>query len=390
MSNTRTAEKDAPFGTASQNGAATDVSMPEHVIPVSTRQRAYEVHVGVGNLDTVGRVTRTAVGGEAAAIICDSHVRPLYADRVASSLDAAGYRTAIISFPAGERNKRLATLERMLEDLAAAELSRTDVVVALGGGVTGDMGGLAAALYLRGIHVVQVPTSLLAMVDSSVGGKCAVDLSAGKNLAGAFFQPSAVVADVTCLHTLSHELLTDSCGEVIKHGVLADPALFDELLRRPLNAPDRKDADVARLVAQNVAIKRDVVNADETEQGIRQTLNLGHTLGHAIEAASAYELGHGASVAAGLCCVTRATEAMGWTEAGTAERIEAACAAHGLPVDTTLDHDTIMRYATHDKKRHGATVNLVVPLRIGKVEVRAVTLDELAHIVRLGCGTKKA
>lgn len=362
--------------------------MSRHIVDVRTASRSYEVHVGCGILDEVGPLVRAAAGGTVAGVVCDSNVAPLYSTRVLDSLSTAGYQTSLITFPAGEENKRFSTLEQILEGLADAQLSRDDVVVAVGGGVTGDMAGLAAALCLRGIKVAQVPTSLLAMVDSSVGGKTAVDLRAGKNLAGAFLQPCVVVADVECLHTLEQDLFADSCGEVIKHGVLADPELFDELVANPLTSSARTDEQVAHVVAKNVAIKRDVVNADETERGLRQTLNLGHTLGHAIEAASDYQLGHGSSVAAGLCCVARATEQLGWTEVGTTQRIVRACEAHGLPTDTFLPHETILRYATHDKKRHGGTVNLVVPIRIGKVEIRTVTLDELAEIIRLGCGTQ--
>ena len=358
----------------------------KHIVPVSTSSRAYEVHVGRGILDEAGRLIRDAAGGSIAAVISDSNVAPLYAHRVQASLEDAGYRTTLLTFPAGERHKRLSTLETLLEGLAKAELSRDDVVVALGGGVTGDMAGLAAALYLRGIQVAQIPTSLLAMVDSSVGGKTAVDLQAGKNLAGAFLQPCVVVADVECLHTLNHDLFTDSCGEVIKHGVLADQRMFEELCSRPMNSPDRDDAEIARIVARNVEIKRDVVNADERERGLRQTLNLGHTLGHAIESAHGYAWGHGTSVAVGLCCVARAAESLGWSQSGMARSIESICAAHGLPTFTDLDPCTIMDYAMHDKKRHDQTVNLIVPIRIGKVEIRKVTLDELAEIVRIGCG----
>lgn len=357
------------------------------VVPVSTSSRAYDVHVGHGLLASSGALIRSAAGGRAAAIISDSNVAPLYAQQVHDSLEEAGYRVAITTFGAGEANKRFRTLESLLEGLAQAELSRDDVVVALGGGVTGDMAGLAAALYLRGIQVAQIPTSLLAMVDSSVGGKTAVDLASGKNLAGAFLQPSVVIADVTCLHTLSHDLLTDSCGEIIKHGVLADPDLFEQIGEQPVNSGARTDDELARIVARNVEIKRDVVNADEQERGLRQTLNLGHTLGHAIESASDYGLGHGTSVAIGLCCVARATERLGWTEAGTTARIEEVCRAHGLPVDTPLGPDVILRFATHDKKRHGSTVNLVVPLNIGAVEIKTITLDELAEVIRLGCDT---
>ncbi len=358
------------------------------VVSVQTPSLSYNVHVGHGLLDRAGELVRESAGGQMAAVIADSNVGPLYARRVLASLERAGYRTAYLEFSAGERNKRFSTLVPLLERLAAAGLSRNDVVVALGGGVTGDMAGLAAALYLRGIQVAQIPTSLLAMVDSSVGGKTAVDLKTGKNLAGAFLQPSVVIADVCCLNTLSPDLLADSCGEIIKHGVLADEELFDALAARPVTSMRPDSDELARIVARNVAIKRDVVNADEREQGLRQTLNLGHTLGHAIEAGSDYALGHGSSVAAGLCCVSRATERMGWTEAGTTGRIERVCEAHGLPTDTDLAHDTIVSFATHDKKRRGQTVNLVVPQRIGKVALRRIGMDELETIVRLGCGTR--
>lgn len=357
------------------------------VVPVRTPSRAYEVHVGRGLLDEVGPLVSNAAGGEVAAVITDSNVGPLYAERVLSSLSEAGYRTALVTFPAGEQSKRLPTLGEMLEALAEEGLGRDDVVVALGGGVCGDMAGLAAALYQRGCKVAQVPTSLLAMVDSSVGGKTAVDLEAGKNLAGAFLQPTVVIADVDCLDTLSPELLRDSCGEVIKHGVIADEALFDEVGRRPLSSAGYPKDELVRVVARNVEIKRDVVVADERERGLRQTLNFGHTIGHAIEAASDFRLGHGTCVAAGMCCMARAAASRGWCAQQTARRIEQVVAAHGLPLDTDLDHDLLMHFATHDKKRHGDSVNVVVPRRIGSVEIRKASLGELRELVDLGCGT---
>ena len=241
----------------------------------------------------------------------------------------------------------------------------------------------ASALYLRGIQVVQVPTSLLAMVDSSVGGKTAVDLSAGKNLVGAFWQPSLVVADVRTLSTVPAELFLDSCGEVIKHAVLADASLLDDLESLPLTVGDDTER-LTEVVARNVAIKRDVVSADERERGLRQTLNLGHTVGHAIEAASDFSLGHGSCVAAGLCMMARAAAARGWCASETAERIERCVAAHGLPTGTDLPTETLMRYATHDKKRHGTDVNIVVPVEVGRCEVRRVSLEEFRDLIEAG------
>ncbi len=361
-----------------------------HVIEVCTPSKTYQVHVGAGIIDEVGALTRAACGGERACVISDSNVAPLYANAVCESLNDAGYDSTLLVFEAGEEHKHFGTLSELLEGIADAGLTRDDVVVAVGGGVTGDMAGLAGALYLRGCQVVQVPTSLLAMVDSSVGGKTAVDLCAGKNLAGAFLQPSVVVADIDCLDTIDHRLLTDSCGEVIKHGVIADAGLFERVATTPINAEDFDRTVLAEIIAQNVRIKRDVVNADEREHGLRQTLNFGHTIGHAIEAASNFELGHGASVAAGMCCIARAAAAKKWCPREVADKIIRAVQAYGLPTNTSVDHATLLAYATHDKKRHGDGVNVVVPRAIGEVEVRRVSLAEFAGLLDLGCTAKEA
>ena len=352
-------------------------------IKVGAASRSYEVIVGTGLLDRLGEFVRNSTGCSRCCVITESTVGPLYADAAEGALLASGLDVAPrLTFTAGEPSKTLATLGMLLEGLAERELTRDDVVIALGGGVTGDMGGLAAALYLRGIRVVQVPTSLLAMVDSSVGGKTAVDLMAGKNLVGAFWQPSLVVADVSTLSTIPGDLFRDSCGEVVKHAVLADPALLAELERNPLITSDVDS--LASVVARNVSIKRDVVSADERERGLRQTLNLGHTIGHAIEAAGDFSLGHGSCVAAGLCMIARAASRCGWCSADTAERIERCAEAHGLPTSTDLPTETLMRYVAHDKKRHGDSVNIVVPLEVGRCEVRTVDLDELRCLIDLG------
>lgn len=362
----------------------------EAIVHVKTRTRAYDVHVTPGVLARTGELVRASAGGERAFVVSDTNVAPLYLDEVSHSLAQAGYESASFVFEAGEASKRAGTWSACLEAIAEAGLTRDDVVVALGGGVVGDLAGFAAASYMRGCAVAQVPTSLLAMVDSSVGGKTAIDLAAGKNLAGAFWQPSVVVADPHCLTTISHELFTDSCGEVIKHGVLADEGLFEELERLPLNAGGRTEGELATLIARNVEIKRDVVDADEQERGVRQTLNLGHTIGHAVEAASDFALGHGTCVAIGLCAIARAAAATGACAASVAERIEAVVSAHGLPTDTDLDHRVIVELATHDKKRHGDGVNVIIPTAIGAVEVRRVTMAEFARLVELGCGTARS
>ena len=358
-----------------------------HTVDVTTPSRSYQVLVGNGILDALGERVRDAAGGDAAFVVSDTNVAPLYLSRAVCSLERAGFRTASCVIPAGEQHKRLATFGTIVEAMADARLTRSSVVVALGGGVVGDMAGFAAASYMRGIRVVQVPTTLLAMVDSSVGGKTAIDLAAGKNLVGAFLQPSLVLADVSTLSTLSHTVFADGMGEVVKHAVLADKSLFDTLLTNPLSQASTS-AYLAEVVARNVCIKRDVVQADEREQGLRQTLNLGHTIGHAVEAASDFSLGHGHCVAIGLCAMARAAESLGWAHRGLAARIQACVRAQGLPTDTRLSHDALFEFATHDKKGHANTTNVVVARDLGDVGIMTVTHEDLRRIIDLGCGTE--
>ncbi len=363
---------------------STSATTALRTIAVQTASRSYDVLVGADILGGLGSRVRTATGASRPFVVTDTTVGPLYLTRIEEALHAEGYDAPSFAMPAGEVNKHLGTLGDVCQAIAQAELSRDDTVVALGGGVVGDLAGFAAAIYMRGIQVVQVPTTLLAMVDSSVGGKTAIDATAGKNLLGAFLQPSLVMADVQTLSTLSPEVFVDGIGEVVKHAVLADEALFEELTAHPLTQAADEDY-LARVVARNVEIKRDVVNTDERERGLRQTLNLGHTIGHAIEASSGYRLGHGHCVAAGLCCMARATEALGWSEPGLARRIERCVAAQGLPTTTDIAHEDLVYQAAFDKKRHGDSVNVIVPTAIGSAEVRRVSLEEFSRIVELGC-----
>lgn len=355
---------------------------PPLVIPVATAAGGYEVHVGAGLLDDLGAMVAPLVGHGRALVVTDSNVAPLYLDRAVTSLELAGVPHASFIFPAGEQSKTIETWSRVLTAMAEAQLDRDGLVVALGGGVTGDMAGFAAATYLRGIDVVQVPTSLLAMVDSSVGGKTAVDLPQGKNLVGAFHQPRLVLADVSTLSTLPDATFADACGEVIKHAVLSDPALLDELEAAPVISRRDDPAYLASVVARNVRVKRDVVEHDEVERGLRQTLNLGHTVGHAIEAASVFALGHGSCVAAGLCVICRYAAAEGLIPADEARRVRDVVAAHGLPTGSDVDPAVLSSYALADKKRHGGSVNLVVPTAIGSCEVVPVPVGELERIIR--------
>ena len=375
---------ESPFG---------DVRPPDgaEVIDVPTASRSYQVLCGRGLIDRVGPLARPFLPGEKVLIVSDANVWNLYGDRVADSLRSTGLEICIFVFPAGEAQKNLRTFGTCLEVMADAGLTRDDGVVALGGGVTGDLGAFAAATYMRGTRVIQVPTSLLAMVDSSVGGKTAVDLAGGKNLAGAFFQPSLVVVDVDVLASLTPSLLIDSFGEVIKHGVLSGPDLFYAIANDPVTAslgPDGcegLDFDrMVSLVAANIRVKRDVVVADERESGLRQTLNLGHTIGHAIEAASGYGFGHGSCVAAGLAILCRGATALGLTPAPVTRAIQTCIVDYGLPTATDVPVEAILERARSDKKRHGDTVNAVIVRYLGSVDVVPMPFGEFSELVRLG------
>ena len=363
--------------------------MTESVIHVGIEGAPYDVHVGVGTLSTLGQRVAELLHPKRAFVVTDSNVGPLYLEKVSVSLEEAGIEVAAHTFAAGEQNKTIDTWARICRAMAAAGCDRDTVVVASGGGVTGDMAGFAAASFMRGVRLVQVPTSLLAMVDSSVGGKTAIDIPEGKNLVGAFLQPKLVLADIVCLSTLPRTQLADACGEVIKHAVLADAELFSHLERYPLTDERRSPQEMAVVVADNVRIKRDVVVEDERERGLRQTLNLGHTLGHAIEAASDFTLGHGSCVAIGLCMIARAGAKLGWCDEATSSRIERCVRLHGLPTSTDIPAERIVELACHDKKRHADSVNLVVVRAIGSCEIKRASFDELKSVVELGLESER-
>lgn len=352
--------------------------------------RPYQVHVGTFLLEQTGPLVRATAGGSRAVIVTDTNVGPLYQMPVKQSLESAGYEVSICTFEAGEAHKRAETYVAILEFVAEHELSRSDVIVALGGGVVGDVAGFVAATYMRGCNFVQIPTSLLAMVDSSVGGKTAIDLAAGKNLAGAFWQPRVVIADVGCLATLTPEQFADGCGEVVKHAVIADPELFAELEKTPLTLEllNRDVARVALIIARNIDIKRAVVVADERETNQRKLLNFGHSAGHAVEACEHFKLGHGNCVSIGMGIITRAAALHGICDAELPSRIEELCARHGLKTRCDLDADAVFAEALHDKKRAGDTIDLVIPHDIGRCRIDRTPLSTFHDLIAEGLGQK--
>ena len=343
-----------------------------HTVHVNT-SRAYDVLIGPGLLCRTGELMREVIKPCCAAIVTDSTVNVLYGDIVEKSLCDAGYSALRCVFPAGEQNKHFGTLSDIVEFLAENHLTRTDVIVALGGGVTGDMAGFAAAVYARGIRFVQIPTTLLAAVDSSVGGKTAVDLKAGKNLAGAFHQPSLVITDTDVIRALPQELLSDGAAEMIKHGMLSDPELF-----RRLCQPDWTE-HLDEIIARNVSIKRDVVNADEFETGLRQTLNLGHTFGHAIEKCSDFTISHGQGVAIGMVIAAGAAN-----QPEICRAIIAANRSCGLPVQSPYPAKHLAEAALSDKKRKGSSITLVLPEEIGKCRLEKIDVAQLEDAFRRG------
>lgn len=350
------------------------------VIKVDAASHSYDVFVDEFTLDQLGEVCRDVSGGDACCIVSDSNVAPLYLSRAKASLESAGYAVSSFVFEAGEQSKTLQTYAQTQQAFAHAGLTRSSLVVALGGGVVGDLAGFAAATYMRGIRCVQVPTSLLACVDSSVGGKTAVDLPEGKNLVGAFFQPDAVLIDTSLLATLPEHFLIDGCGEVLKYGVIFDKELFAQL-----EACAASDMRLPEVIARCVELKRDVVVADEKEAGARQLLNFGHTLGHAIEKLSNFTVTHGFAVACGMVLVAKASVARGCLSAADAMRIESTVRAWGLLAETEEPASAIYEAALADKKRHGSTMNVVVASEIGTSRIETLTLDDFRAFVHDAC-----
>lgn len=336
---------------------------------------SYPVHIGPGLLDTCGQMLSAAMGHRRCLVAADDTVAALYAPRVLSSLEEAGFRPVLYTFPAGERSKTIATYAALLERMAREKLTRSDFVVALGGGVTGDLAGFAAATYQRGVDFVQMPTTFLAASDASVGGKTAVDLAAGKNLAGAFWQPRMVLCDTASFATLSADTFLDGVAETVKHGLIADRDFFRFLMTGDLHA--HMDAVVRR----NVEIKAAIVGEDEREQGRRKLLNFGHTLGHAVEKLSGYEVTHGHAVAIGMVLAARAGERLGHSPAGAAEAVLAACQRYGLPTVCPYGAQDLYDAATGDKKRSGDGIDVVVLKEVGRAETVRLDLAGLREFV---------
>lgn len=343
-----------------------------------TASRNYEVLIGSGLLSSLGACASALNVSKKAAIISDSNVWPIYGQAAEQSLADSDFEVYHYVFPAGEESKNGNTYLDILNFLAKNQFTRSDILIALGGGVVGDITGFAAATYLRGISYIQIPTTLLAMVDSSVGGKTAIDLPAGKNLVGAFYQPRLVLCDIEALRTLPESIFCDGCAEVIKYGILYDSALFAHLNEKGL------DFDRQSVISRCIELKRNVVAEDEFDTGARQKLNLGHTIGHGIEAQSDFTVSHGQAVAIGMAIVTKAGAATGICDSKLYTKILTTLEKFKLPYNTIYSADALFQSALSDKKRSGGTVNLIIPKDIGNCIIRSTPISELKSFIEAG------
>lgn len=337
----------------------------------------YEIVISKGIFEKSCQLIKNVASCKKAFIVCDSNVASLYLETLKCSLEKEGFTIYSHIYPAGEESKNLVTVEKILSDMASAELSRKDIAIALGGGVCGDMCGFCAAIYMRGIRFVQISTSLLAMVDSSVGGKTAVDISGGKNLVGAFHQPSLVICDTELLKTLPQRFMSDGMAEVIKYGCICDTELFDML--------ESKDSasvysEIESIVARSIETKKHFVEIDEFESGPRMALNFGHTFGHALEKLYGFKtITHGEAVGIGMIVAADACETNRDAKPGTTKRITEVLKKYNLPVcDKNFTKADMYREISHDKKAVGGSVNFVLISEIGKYYIEKMEINTKA------------
>jgi len=354
--------------------------MNKQQVTVGLGERSYPIVIQPGLLPLVGQNIAARKIAKRFGIISDDHVAALYGGTVVQSLADAGVEAELITFPRGEASKNLQTIATLASELAGRGFDRGDGLIALGGGVSGDMAGFLASIYMRGIPFVQIPTTLLSQVDSSVGGKTGVDIPQGKNLVGTFYQPQAVYIDPDVLKTLPEEEILGGLAEVIKYGVIWDSDFFDFLDRQRENILALKETAIIPLIARCCEIKAQVVEQDEREGGLRRILNFGHTIGHAVEAASDFSLIHGLAIGIGMRAAADLAVLVGHLTAGEAGRIRRLLEEYGLPViiPSTLDRTVIKQFLQSDKKTIGGRVFFVLPEAIGRVRVT----DEVdkAHI----------
>ena len=333
--------------------------------------RSYDILIGRNILPRIGEFIRPLVGECRIGLLTDSTVDTLYGEKIIEYLSDAGYNVCKFVVPAGEASKCAENLLDFLNFLAECKLTRSDAVVAFGGGVVGDMAGLSAALFLRGVKYIQIPTTLLSAVDSSVGGKTAIDIPAGKNLVGAFYQPSLVCCDTALMDTLTPEIYRDGCAEVIKYGMILDKELYSTLHTLPF--------DREAVVARCVEIKRDVVQQDEYDNGLRGLLNFGHTFGHAIEKLSNFGVSHGEAVAKGMVIAARIAPLCGLCD--VADELSALLVEYGFDISCNYTASEVYEALLTDKKRRGGDITVVLPKAVGQCILHTMPVEELETLL---------
>lgn len=341
-------------------------------IKVNTPSKSYNVISGSGAICELIPSLENSVGKCRLAVLTDDNVDSLFKDKLEGLFQAAGYSYIKYVIKNGEASKNPETLFAFLEFMASEGITRSDCVVAFGGGVVGDLAGFAASVYQRGIMLIQIPTTLLSMVDSSVGGKTAVDLKAGKNLAGSFWQPSAVICDTDFTKTLKKEVFRDGCAEVIKYGVILDDALFDKLGGGIENC-------LEYAVCRSIELKRDIVEGDERDTGMRAILNFGHTFGHAIEKLSNFSVSHGAAVAKGMVIAAKVARALGISD--LTHEISGILLSYGFDLSCACSAKEIASSAMSDKKKAQGKLSLILPEKIGKCVIYPIPADSLLSLL---------
>lgn len=349
-------------------------------IRINTQSGGYDVMIGDGLLTRSGKFISDMLDdrNRRVLIVSDDHVAPIWLGRLTDSLKAVGVEYEIYIIPNGENSKSVENYIKIIQILEHYNFCRSNAVVALGGGVVGDLSGFVAATYQRGMGFIQIPTSVMAAVDSSVGGKTAVNLESGKNLLGAFYQPWLVLCDTLSFTTLPSDVVRDGCAEVLKYGILANAGLFDSIVE----AKGRVEALNEDVIAKCVSIKKHYVENDEFDRGMRQYLNLGHTIGHAIELCSGYETTHGSAVASGIVAATRIALKLGICDRDCPIDVIEGIRNVGFDVNISFDADELMHAIRHDKKRSGENISMILPKRVGECVLHTMTLNDLEAVLK--------
>lgn len=349
-------------------------------IRINTQTSGYDVMIGNGIIERAGKFISDMLDdrNKRVLIVSDDHVAPLWLGRLTASLKAVGVEYENYIIPSGENSKSVEYYIKIIQTLEHYNFCRSNAVVALGGGVVGDLSGFAAATFQRGMGFIQIPTTILAAVDSSVGGKTAVNLESGKNLLGTFYQPWRVICDPECFTTLPSEVVRDGCAEILKYGILANAKLFEDIADSR-GCVEALNEDV---IAKCVSIKKHYVENDEFDRGMRQYLNLGHTIGHAIEICSHYEMTHGMAVAAGTVIATRIALKLGVCDNDCPIDVIEGIRSVGFDVNISYNAEELMNAIRHDKKRSGENISMILPKRVGECIIHTLPLNDLEQLLK--------